>query len=76
MTVDNFVSVTGVPIPTMARQGRLDIACPIPPPVLSIALRMPAQVERSWPHVTMNIYGDTVQVAYHEVWRETARPMT
>ena len=72
VTVDNFVSVTGIPIPTTARHGRLDIACPIPPPVLSIALRMPAQVELSWPHVTLNVYGDAVSVVNYEVWRDVA----
>jgi len=70
--VDSFVSVTGISIPATARHGRLDIACPISPPVPSIALRMPAKVEISWPHVTVNTYGDAVLVAYYEVWRDAA----
>ncbi len=70
INVTNFVDTADVPIPTAVRVGRIDvIACIIPPPVLSIALPA-AEVELTWPHITLDICGQPMQVAYYEVWRD------
>lgn len=70
--VENFVDTAGVPIPTTARDGRLDvIVCVIPPPVLAIAL--PAHdVQLTWPHIVLDVCSQPVKVTDYEVWRDPA----
>jgi len=72
VTVDNFVSVAEIPIPTTVRNGLLTATtCSPPSPVLAIALPAP-DGELTWSHSTLDLCGQSVQVAAYEVWRDAA----
>ena len=70
VTVENFVSTAEIPIPATVRNGQLIIKCAPQAPVISIALQ--TQVVLTWPHVTLNTCGNSIQVTKYEIWRDPA----
>jgi hypothetical protein len=71
ITVENFVSVDEIPIPTTVRDGEIKIICPLPAPILAIA-RSAAQVELTWLPITVDLCGKAVKIASYEIWRDRA----